>query len=185
MELNSLKNSILNWFYTTYVGGLYFDLLLWIDRRTDRPTKFLTPKEMAQITRESSQLTEGVILIKNKINKLVVSKSKEEYNKVLSEIEDMVSHADYERNSDKAKFAHILRQIYVKKGTDIVTMTDRAKMIDQRIQDMGELHSHIIKRNMLRAIRSARTEGNLNEANKLEQEFLKIYGRSNTRHRQS
>jgi uncharacterized protein (UPF0264 family) len=180
--LKGLKDSILSWFYTTYVGGLYFDLLLWVDRRFNTTTRYLTPKEMAQIVRESSQVTEGVNIIKQKVNKLVASKSKEEYDKVLSEIDNMVSYAEREWNSDRAKFADILRQVHVKKGNiDIVTDTDKAKMVDQRIQDMYQLHDHIDKRNLLRGIRSARSQGDTNKACKLEQEFLKKYGRSNSR----
>jgi hypothetical protein len=172
------------WFFTTYVGGLYFEFLLWVDRRTDKPSTYLTPKEMATIVRESSQITEGIVLMKQKVNQLVRSKSKDEYQKLLVEIEDLVPYSEKDTESDRAKFAYILRQMYVKKGDkDIVTTTDKAKMVDQRIQDMYELHDHIAKRSLLRAIRSARNQGDANQATKLEQEFLIKYGRSSPRHR--
>jgi hypothetical protein len=141
---------------------------------------------MAQIIRESSQITDGVILMKQKVNKLVRAKSKEEYQKTLEEIEDLVPYSEEEIGTDRAKFAEILREMYVKKGSkDIVTATDKAKMIDQRIQDMHELHAHINKRNLLREIRSARNQGNATQANKLEQEFMIKYGRPNSGLRQS
>lgn len=138
---------------------------------------------MGQIIRESNQITNGVFQMKSRINKLVSSRSKEEYHAALREIEDMIPHAEYEIDSDRARFAAALRQTYVKKGKqDIVTNTDMAKMVDQRIQDMHELHDHIVKRNLLRDIRKARTEKDLDRASKLEEEFLKKYGRSNSRH---
>jgi len=183
--ISSLCNSLLIWFYSTYLGGLYFEFLLWVDRKTDRSTKYLTPKEMAAIVRESSQIAQGVTLMKRKINELIQTKSKEEYQKVLAEIEDLVPLSEQNESflSEKAKFAGILRDIYVKKGNqDIVTSTDRAKMIEGRIEDMKELHRHIAKRNLLREIRSARHSGDISKATKLEQEFYKSYGRSNSRH---
>jgi hypothetical protein len=183
--ISNLYSSLCSWFYTTYVGGLYFEFLLWIDRRTDRPSKYLTPKEMAAIVRESSQIAQGVTLMKRKVNELIQTKSKEEYKKILKEIEDLIPLSEQDENSqsDRAKFASILRDIYVKKGDrDIVTSTDKAKMIENRIKDMKELHDHIAKRNLLREIRSARNSGDVSKAAKLEQEFYKSYGRSNSRH---
>jgi hypothetical protein len=181
-----IKGKLTNWFYSTYVGGLYFELLLWVDRKTDNSTRYLTPKEMAQIIRESSQITDGVILMKQKINQLIRVKSKEEYQKTLEEIEDLVPYSEQEAGTDRAKFTEILREMYVKKGSkDIVTSTDKAKMIDQRIQDMHELHDHINKRNLLREIRLARNQGDVKQANRLEQEFMLKYGRPNSRLRQS
>jgi hypothetical protein len=182
--LNNLYNSVVGWFYTTYLGGLYFEVLLWIDRKFDKPSRYLTPREMATIVRESSQITEGIVMMKQKVNQLVRAKSKDEYQKLLVEIEDLVPFSEKDTESDRAKFAYILRDMYVKKGNkDVVTSTDKAKMIDQRIQDMYQLHDHIAKRSLLRAIRSARNENNMEQATKLEQEYLIKYGRSNPRHR--
>ena len=58
-------------------------------------------------------------------------------------------------------------------------------MIDQRIQDTYELHDHIAKRSLLRAIRSARNQKDASKAEKLEQEYLNKYGRSNSGLRKS
>ena len=52
-------------------------------------------------------------------------------------------------------------------------------MIDQRIQDMKELHSHIERREILRNIRKLKTSGRLKEAEELSREWVKKYGRLN------
>lgn len=176
-------NIILNWLYGTVVGGLYFEFLLWLDRKMNKtPTRYLTPKEVAQINREYSKVAEGVVLMKNKVNSLLVSKSKEEYKKVLEEINDLVSYAEEKYDSPKAEFARILQNIYVKKGTkDINTHTEMAKMIDKRIQDTKEMWDHQAKRQLLRDIRKAGEAGDLELVSKLQTEFKLKYGRSNTR----
>lgn len=185
MKVLKVFNNITNWFYGTYLGGLYFEFLLWLDRR-NKPSKLLTPKEMAQIVRESNKTYDGVSELKSKVRSLVESNTSEEYHKTMCEIEDMMSLSYGDPNSDKAKFASLLRNTYdLKKIVDIENNTERAKMVDKRIEDMHELHNHIAKRNLLREIRSARVEGNSEQANKLEQEFLTTYGRSNSRYRKS
>ena len=179
-------NKLINWFYTTALGGLYFEFLLWLDRRNDRPTRFLSPKEMAQIIRESNKTYDGVAKIKNKVNSLVQSRSTEEYHKILCEIEDLAGLAYNDENSDQAKFTELLRNMYVKHKThDIVTVTDRAKMIDQRIQDTKEMWDHQAKRQLLRDIRKAGEAGDTQLLNKLQMEFKNKYGRTDSRLRKS
>lgn len=180
--MSKILNTILVAFYNSFLGELYFNFILWAERRRDRQRLYLNPKEVAQIIREYSLLSEGVTTVKHKINELVLSKSAEEYHQVLSQIQDMVSLAEREYDSPKAKLADILYEIGVKKGNqDIVTVGDKVKMVDQRIQDMYELHNHINKRKLLREIRAANKSANKELAQKLEQEFKEKYGRSNTR----
>lgn len=176
----SLRLKVKDWFYSTWLGGKYLELLLWVDEVSNRDDiRYLTPKEMAQIIRESSKISEGTVLMKQNINKLVASKSKEEYHKVLSEIDELIQFGKGDDKSAQGHFAAVARQMYVKKGgQDIVTATDRAKMIDQRIQDMYELQQQRARQGMWRQIRKLRTEGKINEAEQLQEEWMKKYGRS-------
>lgn len=177
--VSKVLNSLSSWFYTTWAGNLYFNLLLFIDRKFNKQDRFLSPKEIAQVVKQYSLLHEGVNQIKRKIDTLVKSKSKEEYSRVLGELENMVDLSERDMDTPQGRFAEMLRQIAVKKGTvDIVTHTDKAKMIDQRIGDMYELQDHIVKRTLLRKIRTARSNGEVKEASKLEKEYLGKYGRS-------
>lgn len=182
MKMLKAWNNLLVLFYGTKLGGLIFEFLLWLDRRSDRPTKYLTPKEMAQIVREYSKVYEGVDQIKRKVKQLVQANSKEEYQRVLQEITDLVNLASYEEemNTPRAQFVDYLRQVQVKKGTqDIVTATDMAKMIDQRIEHTYAVQQDKLKRQLLREIRKERNLGNAEKVRELEQEYIKKYGRRN------
>lgn len=174
-------NKLLSKFYGSFLGGLYFEFLLWWDRlKTRRNTRFLTPKEISQVVREYSLLNEGVKDLKSKVNNLVNSTSKEAYNNTLSQIEDMLALT--EKKEANTKFVKSLRQISISSGNrDIVTHTDMAKMIDKRIEDMKELQNDRAKRQLIREIRKARLTNNTDLAKQLEGEFQKKYGRSNSR----
>lgn len=175
--MNILWYKFLGWFYGTFLGGLFFEFLLWVDSKK-APKQFLTYKEVAQVIREYSLVSEGMNRVKRKVNQLIVSKSADEYNKILSDIEDMLDLAEDDTNSEKAILVNALRQVSVKKGNkDITTLTERAKMVDQRINDMYELQNHVAKRQLLREIRRLRTEGNNEKADELKKEYDTKYGR--------
>lgn len=148
-------NKILSWFYTTWLGNLYFEVLLWNDRRKSKTdVRYLTPKEISTIVRQYSLLGEGVTEVKRSINRIVQSKTKEEYDAILKEIEDLTVLAEGDPDSPKAKFAETLRSMgSFSKLKDIENDTDRAKMLERRINDMKELQAHREKRNALRAKR--------------------------------
>ena len=170
-------NRIINWFYTTWLGNLYFDFLLWLDRRNERNNiRYLTPKEMAQIVRQYSLLGEGVKEVKQKVNTLISSKTKDEYDKILKEIDDMVTLAEREANDPKAQFATFLKSNMDFSNSDIKTTTDRAKMVDKRIKDMYELQDDKLKRQLLRDIRKANEAGDQNKVVQLQTEFNTKYG---------
>jgi phosphoribosylanthranilate isomerase len=177
-----LTNKLLLWFYSTPIGGLYFDLLLWIDRQKDNGTRYLSPKQAHQIIRQAQHCAHGVERVKEKVNALVKTRNKDEYHRVLTEMQNLVSLAERESDPEKAKLMEMLQKAFGK-VVDVETATDRAKMIDQRINDMHDLHSHIKKRNLMREIRKLRGEGKAKEADKLEKEWLEKYGRSGSRHR--
>lgn len=155
--MSKLVSKLRQIFYTSWLGNVYFELLLYIDRKSSK--KYLSHKEVTQIIREYSLLGEGVREVKGKINTLIKSRSAEDYHKVLGQIEDMMNLAERKADDPKSQLAKVLRNMYVKKGTvDIANDMDRAKMIDQRIKDTYELHDHIEKRNKLRKLRKERNE---------------------------
>lgn len=163
-------NKIGVWLLSSPIGNLYFEFLLWLDRRQSK--QYLNAKEVAQIIREYSLLGEGVKELKFKINSLTKSKDSVEYNNVLSEIEDLISLTKAPEDSPKSAMAKVLRDIAVKKGDrDINSVTDHAKMIEKRIQDMYELQEHKVQRNLLRQIRKAKQEGNTKLVEELEKEW--------------
>ncbi len=144
---------LLDWFYSTKLGEYYFELLLWIDRRNDRP-RYLTPKEVAQVIRQYSLLNEGVGAVKQHVNALIKSKDREEYDLALKNIEDLAPLAYRKGDAAREQYANFLKEVCVKKGNvDIATATDKAKMIEQRINDYKELQAHIVKRNAIREAR--------------------------------
>lgn len=144
---------LVDWFYTTKLGEYYFEFLLWLDRRNDRP-KYLSPKEVAQVTRQYSLLNEGVGAVKQHVNTMIRARNKQEYDSALKNIEDLTVLAHRKDDTARQQYADFLREVCVKKGeVDIATATDKAKMIEQRINDYKELQEHIVKR---KAIREAR-----------------------------
>lgn len=167
-----------NWVYSTWIGDLYLSFLIWKDAKVDNGPRFLTPGEAAQIIREYSLLTQGVTKAKKTVNALVASKSKEEYHKVLSELNDMIDLSDYDENDhSRRQFGNVIREISVKKGNqDIVTPQDKLNMINQRIEDYKELHAHQAKRNLMRQLRKARQENNQELTKQLETELREKYG---------
>lgn len=167
-----------NWLYSTWIGDLYLSFLIWKDVKTDSGPRFLTPGEAATIIREYSLLTQGVTKAKKTVNALVASKSKEEYHRVLSELNNMIDLSDYDDNDvSRRQFGNVIREISVKKGNqDIVTPQDKLNMIHQRIEDYKELHAHQAKRNLMRQLRKARQENNQELAKQLETELREKYG---------
>ena len=95
---------------------------------------------------------------------------------LLKEIEDMVTLAEREANDPKAQFVNFLKSNLDLSNSDIKTVTDRAKMVNKRINDMYELQADKLKRQLLRNIRKAEQEGNEDLAAKLKTEFKEKYG---------
>ena len=173
-----ILNNILNKFYGSFLGGFYLEILLWIDKRSSKNDKYLTPNQISQIIRESNKLAEGTLAIKNKVNSLLSSRNKEEYQIRLSEITDLLPLSTYDDvNSSRAKYVDFLKSYAVRHGTDVTTVTDRAKMVEKRIEDMYELQDHIVKRNLLRDLRKARVNNNIELAESLQKEYKEKYGR--------
>lgn len=174
----TLKQKIVNWLYSTWLGDLHLRYLIWMDSKAETNVRFLSPKEMATIIKEYSLLSEGVTKVKSKVNSLVSARSAEEYHKTLSELENMIDlSADDNNDHARVQFGNIVRDISVKKGNkDIVTSQDKLNMIHQRIDDYKELHAHQAKRNLLRQLRKAKVENNQELVKQLEQELQDKHG---------
>lgn len=176
--MKKLYRRLIDYFYSTFLGGWYLEYLLLKDSKESKQ-KYLTPKEMAQIIRESSKMAEGTLAIKKKVNALVNSTTKEEYDRVLSEIEDLVSLSEYDdKDSSRHKYVQFLKNVGdTKKVVDVENALDRAKMIDKKIDAIYELQEYNLKRQMAKDIKRLVSEGKTEEANKLKEEFKKKYGR--------
>ena len=148
-------NRLLNWFYSTRLGGYYFGLLLWLDRIKNTREK-LAPGAIAQIIRQYSLLGEGVKAVKRQINSRVQTKNKDGYHEVLKNTEDLMVYAKRDADDPKSKYAEMFQNSPdLKKNIDIETATDKAKMIEGRIKDYQELRKHKEKRAALREARKA------------------------------
>ena len=171
-----------NWYYSTTLGGWHLEFLLWWDRKNDKPN-YLSYREAQQIIRQYSLLDRGVTEVKQKVNALVRARSKEEYHAKLSEFDNLIDLAERDPDSAEGKFAALLKQTVVRKNNlgqeqDVITATDRARMIDTKIKAVYELQEHKIMRDMLRNIRNLRTEGKNEEANLLFKEWQEKYGKN-------
>lgn len=174
----------IDWYYSTWLGGKHLEFLLWLDTKRKIKVNYLTPGEVQQIVREYSLISRGVVEVKSKVNSLVRARSKEEYRKTLEEIEDLLPLAERDPNSAEGQFANLIRRTYdTKSNIDVVTATDRAKMVEKKIQAVKELQEHKAQRDMLREVRKLHTEGKKDEADKLFKEWEDKYGRQRTRRR--
>lgn len=167
---------IRKWFYTTFLGELYFRYLLWQDhRKFKKDIKNLNLSvQQVLINRQSELYRQGIKKIKNKVNNLVASKTPEEYDRVLKELGDLTSLSV----SDKLDpGVNALYQAYVKKDSDIKTDTDMARMVEERIQHHKERWKFQEEKQLVRQIRKAKQEQNLELVQQLEQKWKEDYGR--------
>lgn len=138
-------SKISNWFYGTYVGGLYFDFLLWLDSKQSN-TKQLTPGEISTIVQQKNLIADGVNAIGRKVTKV----------RNFTANYDLVPLAAYEEGSSRSKTVESLKSRMDLSNVDIKTDTDKAKMIDKKINDTYELHRHIEKRKEQRKLRTTK-----------------------------
>lgn len=167
------------WFYSTWLGGKYLEFLLWLDEQNNSDRGVLSTKEVHQIVIQAQQMAyrEGMSRMKKRVHELVEAKTTEEYKKALQKVENLIDLARTEE-SDLTNLREALYKAYVRtSGKDISNATEHAKMINKRISDYKELHSHQEKRNMLRDIRKLRREGKDSDALELEQQFKERYAR--------
>lgn len=182
--------SLKDWYYSSWLGGKHLEFLLWLDSRKQERNYYLTPQAAQQIIRQYSLLDRGVVEMKGSINKLVMSKSKEEYDALFKEVDNLIDFAAGDSESPQARLADLLRSVHVRKNKegneqDVITATDRAKMIEKKIEGVREYQEHVKQRNMLREVRQLRTAGKNEEADKLFKEWQDTYGRSRTNNRRT
>lgn len=172
-----------NWYYSTALGGRHLEFLLWLDSKRDTRTNYLSYREAQQIIRQYSLVDRGVTEMKSKVNALIRARTKEEYHAKLSEFDNLIDLAERDPDSAEGKFAALLKQTVVRKNSlgqeqDVMTATDRARMIDTKIKAVQELQQHKAMRDMLRSIRNLRTEGRNEEADLLFKEWQEKYGKN-------
>ena len=115
--------------------------------------------------------------MKRRIHEAVSAKTKDEYDRALKNIENMIDLAKADE-TEVTKLRDSLYRAYVRTGgKDISTSAEHAKMLNQRINDKKELWEHQAKRQMMRDIRKLHKEGNVEEATKLEKQFKEKYAR--------
>lgn len=178
-----LRHKLVNWMWSTWIGDLYFRYLIWVDAKAYKLPKFMSPKEMATIIKEHSLLADGVNVVKGKVNQLVTERNASEYHRVLSNVDNMIDLSKNDKEDGRNAMAQVVHEIAVKKGNrDIVTPQDKLNMINQRIDDMKELHAHIEKRNLFRAHRKAVLENKAEEAEQLLKTIQEKYGKRSQQH---
>ena len=161
-------------FYTSFIGNWYFNFLLWWDRiKFEQDLKInYSSKNKVVLSAKQVAYEEGIKTIKQRIGSLVEIKSKDEYEKVLSEVKELISLARYEN-----KDADYLYKLYVKKDRDIHNNTDKAKMVETRINHYKELQKFNEERELIKQIKKAKKEGDINLSKELEKQWTKKYGR--------
>jgi len=175
-------NKIIERFYRTWLGNLYLYFLLWLDEKRG-PEPVVPNHEVNQlvITAQQFAYKEGLRNMKKHVNSLVKAETKEEYQKVLSQIDNLIKHAKSD-SKEKEKLTEALYKAWVfTGGRDIKSSKERAKMIEKRIDDYKELQEHKLKRKLMKEIRVAEREGNEELVNQLQKEWKEKYGQNSRR----
>lgn len=173
------KRKIQTWLVNSWVGSLYVNYLIWKQTKESmqKYETTIASQPVGQIIREYSLLTMGVSKVKRTINTLIGRREAVEYHRVLTTVDNMIDLAPHEQGSGQSEIARITHEIAVKKGNvDIATPQEKLSMINKRIDDYKELHAHQAKRTLMRNLRKARQENNLELVKQLETELQDKYG---------
>ena len=136
---------------------LYFRLLLWLENwKADREDQVVEMPRFS-ITRTTTQEAYyfGIKQIKEKVNQLTKAKTKEEYEKALSELTSLEEFAIKNNSPDYLKFIENLKKVYVYKKEEPLK-----QIVDRRIKACYELQNHIEKRRKLREQRKNNGKSN-------------------------
>jgi len=164
--------------YTSKLGGWYFELLLWLDRRKQiSETKALLNEPTMEINRSKENYDKAV----DKLNETVLTKAQatgKSYNEILlgygENLIDTMSHSTQHRQDR----ANLIKKFAVKQGDkDVVNDLDKARMIQSRIEDYDILREANAKRKLRRELRAAYAEGNAELVSSLESKLKGKYGR--------
>lgn len=159
------------WLYSKYLNFL----LWWDSNVTSKQNRYINPHTQAIVQQaQQMKLAEGVNNIKYNVNKLVKSRTEEEYKRVLDELKDLTELAK-DDNIDKEKMFQALRKAYDFSNKDIKSQTDKAKMVKKRVSDYNELKRHKLSRELIRKARAERQKGNFEKAQEIEEEWRKNF----------
>jgi hypothetical protein len=173
--MKNLIDKMLKRFYTSWLGNLYFEYLLWQDRKNSIE-EFSTDLSTIEINITKENYEKALKKIKTKVNeKLIRCATTEEAEKLMIELNELLQYATKTQDVEKIKMIETMKLAYVYRDKDIRTDTDKAKMIEKRIGHFKELHCHIEKRKLLRKIRKAEKEKNLELLSKLKEEWAIKY----------
>lgn len=178
--MKNLLEMFLDIFYKSFLGELYLRFLLWIDSiKLKKRKKNYNITNNPVVLRDSLKIKydESVGLIKKKIKELSESNTKEDLEKTLSNLDDLVKFAEKEQN----EMIENLKEVYVYKEKDIKTDTDKAKMLEKRINHYEQLKKGKEKRELNKAIRLATRKGDTGRVEKLTQEWKVKYGKSKSK----
>ena len=169
---------LVKWFFDRYV-----DLAFWwnrtkLERELDREFQlYSTARHEIHQDDNERKYAEGMAIVKNKINAMASSRSKEEYDSVLKEVKDLVSIAREETPGQLA-----IRKILT--NLSRLPEKSRKKMIQERIGHYEELKKYNEERALIKQIKQARKKEDNELADKLQEEWSNTYGKvRNTRRR--
>lgn len=170
--MKKVVDKIIRMFYTSYLGNLYFNFLIWWDyyKSKRKPIGYSSSAHRIVISATKAAYEQGLRQVKTKVVQAAQAVDGN-YDKALHQIGDVIQLSEKDHKPE----IEILKKMHVKNGQDVKNDTDKAKMIDQRIQDYKELHRFKEERLILRQIRKAKTEGNLELADKLTKEWQDKY----------
>jgi len=174
--MGKMFNKLLYWFCGTWLGAKYLEFLLWLDDKDSKPD--INTRAVNEIVMEAQQMLykEGIGKIKKTINSIVTARTKEEYEAKLKMFEDLIPLA--ERDDENLK--HIKEALYsahIKRGKDVKTAKDFAKMVDSKIEYTKQMWEQKERRELSKRIRQAKKVKDLQLAEELEKEFFTKYGR--------
>lgn len=162
--------------YSSWLGGLYFDFLLWIDRKKFEKERYYEKAADHRIVYNATKAayTEGLKRVKDKVRNNIKAGAVGDNERFMEETGELLHLAKNEHTSAHAETL----KLFIKKDKDIKNPTDMARMVDQRINDYYELQRFNEERALIKAIKKAKKENNLDLANQLEKQWSEKYGRS-------
>ena len=160
---------------------MYVYLLMWwktarLKKDLDNELRIFSKGSLHEIYQDDTQRKyfEGLSKVKKTIN--AKATTKEEYEKALGSIKELLSLARDETPSQRA-LRKILKSSLTRSGKDIKTDKDKRNMIQERIGHYEELRKYNEERAIIKEIKQTRKEGNETLATELEDKWRIKYGK--------
>lgn len=174
MGLEALVNKLKKLFYASFLGEIYFRLLLLWDKHVNTQEELLDLTTQPIVIEAQKALYEkGIKKLKHKMKELTEARTKEEQENILSDIDDILSLSRNE-SENSVKRQQVLKAMHVRKGTDLKTDLDKAKMMQDRIEDMHKYRKAVEFRNLTRELRKARQANNIELSKELEEKWNEL-----------